>query len=71
MDGERLLAISLMMVLFLHAARLAMVTFDPFLSSRPLAECDPQVASRASSSWAISTTHIHPSFSIPARTLFS
>ncbi|HWF40158.1 MAG TPA: glycosyltransferase family 39 protein [Candidatus Acidoferrales bacterium] len=31
-------AISLMMVLFLQAARLAMVTFDPFLSSRPLAE---------------------------------
>ena len=28
----------LMMVLFVHAARLAMVTFDPYLSSRPLAE---------------------------------
>ncbi len=28
----------LMMVLFLHAARLAMVVFDPYLSSRPLAE---------------------------------
>ena len=27
----------LMMVLFLHAARLAMVVFDPYLSSRPLA----------------------------------
>lgn len=27
-----------MMVLFLHAARLAMVTFDPYLASRPLAE---------------------------------
>jgi len=27
-----------MMVLFFHAARLAMVTFDPYLSSRPLAE---------------------------------
>ena len=27
-----------MMVLFLHAARLAMVVFDPYLSSRPLAE---------------------------------
>jgi hypothetical protein len=26
-----------MMVLFFHAARLAMVTFDPYLSSRPLA----------------------------------
>jgi hypothetical protein len=27
-----------MMVLFIHAARLALVTFDPYLSSRPLAE---------------------------------
>jgi 4-amino-4-deoxy-L-arabinose transferase-like glycosyltransferase len=27
-----------MMVLFLHAARMAMVVFDPYLSSRPLAE---------------------------------
>jgi hypothetical protein len=32
------LAVSLMMVLFFHAARLAMVAFDPFLSSRPLAD---------------------------------
>ena len=31
-------ALVLMMVLFLHAARLAMVVFDPYLSSRPLAE---------------------------------
>jgi 4-amino-4-deoxy-L-arabinose transferase-like glycosyltransferase len=31
-------AAALMMVLFFHAARLAMVVFDPFLSSRPLAE---------------------------------
>jgi len=31
-------AITLMMILFLHAARLAMVVFDPYLSSRPLAE---------------------------------
>jgi 4-amino-4-deoxy-L-arabinose transferase-like glycosyltransferase len=30
-------AATLMMVLFLHAARAAMVTFDPYLSSRPLA----------------------------------
>jgi hypothetical protein len=29
-------AVTLMMVLFFHAARLAMVTFDPYLSSRPL-----------------------------------
>jgi 4-amino-4-deoxy-L-arabinose transferase-like glycosyltransferase len=32
------LAMALMMALFFHAARLAMVTFDPFLSSRPLAD---------------------------------
>ena len=32
------IAIVLMMVLFLHAARLAMIVFDPYLSSRPLAE---------------------------------
>lgn len=37
--GERrLLAIALMMVIFCHAARLALVVFDPFLSSRALAE---------------------------------
>lgn len=29
---------ALMMILFFHAARLALVVFDPFLSSRPLAE---------------------------------
>jgi 4-amino-4-deoxy-L-arabinose transferase-like glycosyltransferase len=32
------LVTALMMVIFFHAARLAMVVFDPFLSSRPLAE---------------------------------
>jgi hypothetical protein len=32
------LAATLMMVLFFHAARVAMITFDPYLSSRPLAE---------------------------------
>jgi len=31
-------ALAAMMVLFLHAARLALVVFDPYLSSRPLAE---------------------------------
>jgi 4-amino-4-deoxy-L-arabinose transferase-like glycosyltransferase len=37
--GQRaFLAATLMMVLFFHAARLAMVTFDPYLSSRPLAQ---------------------------------
>jgi 4-amino-4-deoxy-L-arabinose transferase-like glycosyltransferase len=32
------LALALMMVLFLHASRMALVVFDPYLSSRPLAE---------------------------------
>jgi 4-amino-4-deoxy-L-arabinose transferase-like glycosyltransferase len=32
------LAAALMMVVFFHAARLAMVTFDPYMSSRPLAD---------------------------------
>jgi 4-amino-4-deoxy-L-arabinose transferase-like glycosyltransferase len=32
------LGAALMMVIFFHAARLAMVAFDPYLSSRPLAE---------------------------------
>ena len=32
------LATGFMMVLFFHAARLALVVFDPYLSSRPLAE---------------------------------
>jgi 4-amino-4-deoxy-L-arabinose transferase-like glycosyltransferase len=32
------LAAALMMVVFFHAARLAMVAFDPYLSSRPLAQ---------------------------------
>ena len=32
------LATALMMVLFFHAARVAMVVFDPYLSSRPLAQ---------------------------------
>ena len=31
-------ALALMMVLFFHAARLALVVFDPYMSSRPLAE---------------------------------
>src|SRR5260370_22901809 len=33
-----ILASGVMMVLFFHAARLALVVFDPYLSSRPLAE---------------------------------
>jgi hypothetical protein len=37
-SGRRaFLASALMMVIFFHAARLALITFDPFLSSRPLA----------------------------------
>jgi 4-amino-4-deoxy-L-arabinose transferase-like glycosyltransferase len=36
-DLRAFLAAALMMVLFYHAARLALVVFDPFLSSRPLA----------------------------------
>jgi len=32
------LAIALMMVVFFHAARMALLVFDPYLSSRPLAE---------------------------------
>src|SRR6202035_322075 len=32
------LAISLMAILFFQAARIAMAAFDPYLSSRPLAE---------------------------------
>src|SRR5437660_6762997 len=31
-------ALAAMMVLFFHASRMALVTFDPYLSSRPLAE---------------------------------
>jgi 4-amino-4-deoxy-L-arabinose transferase-like glycosyltransferase len=37
--GQRaFLSAALMMILFFHAARLALVVFDPFLTSRPLAE---------------------------------
>jgi 4-amino-4-deoxy-L-arabinose transferase-like glycosyltransferase len=37
-NSKRVLAVALMMVVFFHAARLAMVAFDPYLSSRPLAD---------------------------------
>jgi 4-amino-4-deoxy-L-arabinose transferase-like glycosyltransferase len=37
-DNAAFLAAALMMIVFFHAARLAMVAFDPYLSSRPLAE---------------------------------
>ncbi len=37
--GQRaFLAAALMMIIFFHAARMAMAVFDPFMSSRPLAE---------------------------------
>ncbi len=36
--AQAYLAMAVMMAMFLTAARLAMVTFDPYLSSRPLAE---------------------------------
>ena len=32
------IALAAMMVLFLHASRMALVAFDPYLSSRPIAE---------------------------------
>ena len=39
LQGRRAaLALAVMMVMFAHAARLALVAFDPYLSSRPLAE---------------------------------
>jgi 4-amino-4-deoxy-L-arabinose transferase-like glycosyltransferase len=37
-DWRTPLAAAAMMVVFFHAARIALVTFDPFLSSRPLAD---------------------------------
>lgn len=37
-ERRAFIAAAVMMVLFFHAARLALVVFDPYLSSRPLAE---------------------------------
>jgi 4-amino-4-deoxy-L-arabinose transferase-like glycosyltransferase len=37
-NGKRFVGVSMMMVVFFAAARLALVTFDPYLSSRPLAD---------------------------------
>jgi 4-amino-4-deoxy-L-arabinose transferase-like glycosyltransferase len=37
-DWRTSLAAAAMMVVFFHAARMALVTFDPFLSSKPLAD---------------------------------
>jgi 4-amino-4-deoxy-L-arabinose transferase-like glycosyltransferase len=36
--GRALAALTVMMVLFFHAARMALVVFDPYMSSRPLAQ---------------------------------
>jgi len=36
--GKALPALTVMMVLFFHAARMALVVFDPYMSSRPLAQ---------------------------------
>jgi len=41
---QQLIGLAVMMVLFLHAARTALVTFDPYLGSRPLAEALPKNA---------------------------
>ncbi len=35
-----------MMVLFFHAARVALVVFDPYMSSRPLADSAFEIAAR-------------------------
>jgi 4-amino-4-deoxy-L-arabinose transferase-like glycosyltransferase len=53
-------ASALMMVLFLHAARLAMVAFDPYLSSRPLAEA----LLRSPEGTLISQRHYYPFSSV-------
>jgi hypothetical protein len=37
-EQRAMMALAVMMVLFCHAARLALVAFDPYMSSRPLAE---------------------------------
>ena len=53
-----LLALVAMMVLFFHAARMALVVFDPYMSSRPLAEA--LVAARVDA-LAIDSAHGHSS----------
>ena len=55
--GRRaLLAIALMMTLFFHAARVALLVFDPYLSSRPLA----QALFRAPAGQLIVEGHYYP-----------
>jgi hypothetical protein len=59
--GQRaFLASALMMVLFFHAARMAMVVFDPYLSSRPLAE----VLLKSPEGALIVERHFYPTSSI-------
>jgi 4-amino-4-deoxy-L-arabinose transferase-like glycosyltransferase len=53
-------AAALMMVLFCHAARLAMVAFDPYLSSRPLAD----VLERSPEGLLIADRHYYPFSSV-------
>jgi 4-amino-4-deoxy-L-arabinose transferase-like glycosyltransferase len=54
------IAATLMMVVFFHAARLAMVKFDPYLSSRPLAE----VLLRSPDGTMITEGHFYPFSSV-------
>ena len=57
--GQRaFLTTALMMVLFFHAARLALVVFDPYLTSRPLAEAILQ-----SPPWKLIVDHPYYPFS--------
>lgn len=55
------LASSLMMIVFFHAARLALVVFDPLLSSRPLAEA----IRKAPEGELILDGHYYPFSSVP------
>lgn len=60
--GQRaFLAVALMMILFFHAARLALVVFDPFLTSRPLAE----VILRSPDGKLITSRHYYMFSSVP------
>ena len=49
-----------MMILFFHAARMAMVVFDPYLSSRPLAEA----LLKSPAGTLITERHYYPTSSI-------
>jgi hypothetical protein len=51
---------ALMMILFFHAARIALVVFDPFLTSRPLAEA----IRRAPPGELVVTGHYYPYSSV-------